>query len=140
MCSLDDGAAAEAAADRSSVDGGPLAADIPGVLRQVNMGVDVIDPIDRDQVVFAVFRVGLRQLDAGGTVEMIDRPHMGAVGSPHFHMFSDLVCGNHRFLLCVIATKRQRRGADMVPMRLAAAGIMLAGINLATQENPAAAQ
>ena len=72
------------------------------------MRVDMIDPIHRDEVVTAIIRIALRQLDAVSALQMIDGSHMIAIGSSDFHMFANLSWIQHDIILFVRALHESR--------------------------------
>jgi hypothetical protein len=62
---------------------------------QVHMGIDVIDPVQRDEVVLPILRIALGELDAAVALHVIDGADMATIGGTDFHMFTDIACSDH---------------------------------------------
>ena len=64
----------------------------------MDMGVDMIDPGQRDVMMLAVGRCALGELDFVWTVQVVDSPDLDAVRSNDVHMLGDLApevsCGS----------------------------------------------
>lgn len=70
----------------------PVTLDGIGILREMHVLIDVVDPVERDVVVLAVSGIVLGQLDAACAIHVVDGADMGAVLGQNFHVFADLIC------------------------------------------------
>jgi hypothetical protein len=78
------------------------------------VGVYVIDPIQRDEMVLAILRVGSGQFDAARTFHVIDGADVAAICGKNFHMLADFIFRNHFcFLRCFIELREGNRNAGV---------------------------
>src|SRR5690606_2096802 len=99
----------------TSVQRRPLALDVVGILVEMDMRIDMIDPFQRNEVVLAVGGIALRQLDAAFAVEMVHGADMAAVCGTHFHVFANVCCSNHWGSPSLGMTPGERRTRRVVP-------------------------
>src|SRR5476649_205525 len=73
----------------------PLRYGVLGVLVEMDMGIDLFDPGERNEVMYtAGLRIALGELDLVGAFQVIDDADMLAVGTEHFHVFLDVLSLN----------------------------------------------
>ena len=71
----------------------PLRYGVLGRLVEVDMGVHLVHPGERNEVMLAAgLRIALGELDLVRAVQVIDDADVLAVGAEHFHVFLDALC------------------------------------------------
>jgi hypothetical protein len=79
----------------------PLLHHLAARLVKMDVRVDMIDPVGGNEVMLAAgIRVVLGQLDAIGTLKMIDGADMLAVRTDDFHVLANILCFCHGCLHC----------------------------------------
>jgi hypothetical protein len=100
----------------------PMGRHIRARLVEMDVLIDVIDPVHRNEVmVLAVGRTLLGQLDLVGAIEMIDFPDGLSVGRNDVHVFPDLRNVRHSGLLENDPDRKRRAGEKVARVKPAKA-------------------
>jgi hypothetical protein len=107
-----------------SVEYCPLSAHVIRAFAEVNTLADRFHPIERDEVMFAIIRIISRELNAG-TVQVVYRTDMSAIGSHYGHVFADILSiarllpttGNAFTMMVLAETHTERTEAGRALMK-----------------------
>jgi len=70
----------------------------------MNVGINMVDPVKRDEMMLAVIGIVLGELDAALAFQMVDRADMAAISGFDFHMLANIVCRYHWYFLLFIVS------------------------------------